>query len=95
MQWRSRHLPQHVFAAVRILRAKNAFGVVLPFAIHDEPVVVRSRFQFHRRPPHTVRAFLQIDGTLLPVRKIPHQLHAHRAGRGEREGLFLAMTFSK
>jgi hypothetical protein len=32
---------------------------------------------------------MQIDGMLLPMRKITHQLHAHRAGCGEREDLFL------
>jgi len=87
-----RHLPQHVLAAKRIRLAQRAFGVIAPFAVHKEPVMVRTRFQFHRRPPHAVRAFLQIDGTLLPLRKIAHQLHAHRTGRVKSEGLFLVIT---
>ena len=84
----SRDLPHHVFTAVGIRRAENAFGIIVPLAIHEEPVVVRARRQFHRRPPHTVHAFMQIDGTFLPLREVTRQLHTQCVRRAEREGLF-------
>ena len=84
----SRDLPHHVFTAVGIRRAENAFGIIAPLAIHEEPVVVRARTQIHRRPPHTIQALVQIDGTFLPLREVAHQLHAQRVRRAECEGLF-------
>lgn len=84
------HLPHHVLAAEWILRAQGAFGVVAPFTVHEKPVVMRARFQFHRGSPDAVGTFMQTDGMFLPMSKITHQLYARRAGSGERERLFLA-----
>jgi hypothetical protein len=50
--------------------------------------VVGARLKLDRRLPDACRAFLQVDGPLLPVREIAHQLHAPRGGRGQGEGLF-------
>ena len=83
-----RNLPHHVFTAEGIRRAENAFGIIVPLAIHEEPVMVRARLQIHRGPPHPVHAFMQIDGTFLPLGEVAHQLHTHCVRRAEREGLF-------
>ena len=83
----SSHLAHHVFAAKGIRRAENALRIIPPLAVHEEPVVMRARRQFHCGAPYPIRAFLQVDGTLLPPGKIPHQLHAQRVRRGECECL--------
>ena len=51
---------------------------------------MRAGRQLHRRPPDALGAFFHADGIFLPMREVAHQLHAHRAGRGDGEGLFMA-----
>ena len=82
-----RHLAHHILAAEGIRFAQDAFGIVPPLAVHEEPVMVYARPQFHRRPPHAVHALMQIDGTFLPLREVTDQLHAHRIRRAERKSL--------
>ena len=86
----SSYLPDHVFSAVRIRRAEYAFRIIVPLAIHEETVVMRAGRQFHRRPPDALGVFFHADGVFLPMREIAHQLHAHRAGRGDCKSLFPA-----
>ncbi len=65
----------------------RAFRVISPLAVNQETVVMLTWRKFDRSPPNAVFAFPHIKGPLLPVCEIARQLHSHRSGRLEGEGL--------
>ncbi len=83
----SGHLADGVVAAERIGHPKRALGVVAPFPIDQEPVVIRPRREVDDGRPHAAIVLAQINGLFLPVREIADELHAARRRRAKREGL--------
>lgn len=84
---RSAYLADHVLTAVGVSDAQCALRIILPFAVHDEAVVVLAGRQSHRRHPDSVFAFLHWDAALLPVSEITDQQDAHGCGCGETKRL--------
>ena len=68
--------------------------VVLPLAVHQESVMILPGREFQNGSPDAISTFLQIDGFLIPVREVSHQLHAGRVWRSENEGLFSVETIA-
>ena len=66
---------------------ERTFRVVAPLAIHEESVIMFARRELQNGSPDTVRAFLQIDGLLIPMREVSGQLYAGRVRCAEGEGL--------
>lgn len=79
----SNDLPYCIMAAEGIRHSHRALRIVSPLAVHQKTVVMRSWFQVHGSPPDAVRPFLQVDGLLLPIGEITHQLHAESHWRSE------------
>ena len=80
-------LTDRVLPAVRIRHVQRTFRIVTPLTVHKESVVVRSRCKFDAAPPYAIRVPPHVDGSLLPVREVTNQLHAHRRRCRKSEGL--------
>ncbi len=77
---RSGHFPNGVFRPERVGNPQCAFGIVPPFSVDHEPVMVNPRWQVHARPPNPLSRFLHRDRLLLPMSEISDQQHAQCAG---------------
>ena len=86
----SRDFSDAILPAERVGGPTPAAGVIVPLAVHDEAVFVRTRVQGHCRPPNAVLLSLQIDGVILPGGEVTHQLHRARQ-RGDELERFLKL----
>lgn len=85
----STDLPDGVAGAVRVLDPEGAFGVVAPFSVDQESVMVSAWFQLDRSRPDSGFAFSEADRFLLPVGEVAYQLNAHRDGSTDGEVLLV------
>ena len=74
----SGNLSNHVLAPERIRQPERAFRIILPLTIHEEPIVMRARFQFKAASPNAIGVFVQVNWSLLPVGEVADQLDAQR-----------------
>ena len=68
--WLSSNLHEGIAAPVRIGDRTSRPGIVLPLAVHNEPVFVAARWNSQLRPPNTVDVLAQGRARGIPLIKI-------------------------
>ena len=71
--------------AERVGHMQRAIGIILPFAVHEKPVMISAGLEMKRRFPYSSPVFLHGNGMFLPLGKTSGQKHRLRVGRNEGE----------
>src|SRR5688572_2971109 len=74
----SGNLANHVLAPERIRQPERTLRIILPLAIHEEPIVISARLQLKAASPNAIGVLAQVNWSLLPVCEVTNQLNAQR-----------------
>jgi hypothetical protein len=85
----SSDLANHVLAPERIPHSNFAFRIVMPLAIHEEPIVMCSWLQLKTASPDTTGILPKVNWSFLPVGEVADQLDAQSRRCAICECLFM------